>query len=535
MTLAQARPIDDHLRRLVVALLAPVVAVSLLLGLALWQRIEERQEQTVQRTAALLAHEVDVLLQRRIDAMKALQVLHLDRPLGLSRAHEQAVALDKAFGMPVFLATADRQMLVHSRLSLGAPLPTVPVPAGRSALEESFRTARPAVSDRVPGPVLSEQVVTVVQALPGREPPMAWFAVVSTRRLDRLLQQFDLPEGWSATLMDQAGQVLAHRAAQPLAFAATHSAGARTAVQASALSHWDLRLEVEPWAYYQPHLRMAGLVALALAGSMAAALLLARRAGRRLSLAVRGLASEGVAGTQRAELRIAEVDATHDRIRQLRAGLRSAEERERKRIAQDIHDGLQQSLAALQLQVHSAVAQDDAQARQQSLERINSTARDLHAELRRIVNELRPSALDAGDLGSALQHLAREAEQTGGLQVEVELLGETAEIEGLSEAVTTCIYRVAQESLNNVRKHAQAGFVHLLLDLTRPGWLSLQVSDDGVGVPTEAVGDHRALGLLGMRERVAALEGTLQVRPGHHAHPGRGTTVRVELPLPKRL
>jgi signal transduction histidine kinase len=197
--------------------------------------------------------------------------------------------------------------------------------------------------------------------------------------------------------------------------------------------------------------------------------------------------------------------------RSLAAQLVRAQEEERQAIARELHDEIGQALSGVMLDLGRADAPREAIAA--SVERIVD-------ELRRIALSLRPSMLDDLGLVPALEWQAREVGGRTGLSVQIQAEESAGD---LPEAHRTCIYRVVQEALQNIARHAGAKRVRIGLQKAAES-VSLRVEDDGKGF---AVARSRGLGLLGMEERVAQLGGRLRVQ----SEPGRGTTVTAELPL----
>jgi two-component system, NarL family, sensor histidine kinase UhpB len=186
----------------------------------------------------------------------------------------------------------------------------------------------------------------------------------------------------------------------------------------------------------------------------------------------------------------------------------AAQEEERKRIARELHDEVGQVLTGVMLQL------DDADARE--------AVRHSLEEVRRIARELRPEMLDDLGLLSALRALSNTAAHQG-LRVERQL--EIGDLR-LGPEVELAVYRVAQESLTNVMRHAQAAEVLVALQQV-DGALRLVVRDDGRGLPT---GDGQAgVGIAGMSERALHVGGRLTVA----SSPGAGTEVRLDIPLPE--
>ncbi|MFF8344905.1 sensor histidine kinase [Cellulosimicrobium funkei] len=194
---------------------------------------------------------------------------------------------------------------------------------------------------------------------------------------------------------------------------------------------------------------------------------------------------------------------------------------ERERVAQEIHDTLAQGFTSVVMLAQAAGADLDRGAPDAARERlalVESTARDNLAEARALVAASAPAPLQGSTLGEALRRLAtRFTEETG---TRVVLAAD--DVPGLSSAEEVVLLRSAQEALTNVRRHAGAGTVRVGLRHDADGTL-LEVCDDGRGLPDDAAEGY---GLRGMRERVAAEGGSLEVGPA----PGGGTRVAVRLP-----
>jgi signal transduction histidine kinase len=194
--------------------------------------------------------------------------------------------------------------------------------------------------------------------------------------------------------------------------------------------------------------------------------------------------------------------------------------KERNRMARDIHDGLGHHLTVVQMQLQAARAvlgTDPARA-EALLEKAQHQSTEALADVRRSVAALREPR--AGyPLPDALRRLASES-SSAGVATDVEVLGSLRE---LPPELEESLYRVAQEGLTNVRKHSGAGSARVLLDYASSGSVRLEVRDDGRG--TEA-SNGNGFGLIGLRERVESLGGTLSV----DSAAGAGLTLRVELP-----
>lgn len=205
--------------------------------------------------------------------------------------------------------------------------------------------------------------------------------------------------------------------------------------------------------------------------------------------------------------------------------LLEVQERERKQLSRELHDEIGQTLTALRIEIAEAEAAaagcPDVIA---CLARARRLAEDTISNVRNVSLLLRPSLLDDLGLGPALQWQAEEFSRRTGIPAG---FVSTDLPEDLPETVRTCLYRIAQESLHNVEKHAGAKSVRVAIS-GAGGCLALIISDDGVGFP----GDWKdrpvsGLGILGMRERVAHLGGTLSII----GPPEGGTRIEVTLPL----
>jgi signal transduction histidine kinase len=205
-----------------------------------------------------------------------------------------------------------------------------------------------------------------------------------------------------------------------------------------------------------------------------------------------------------------------------------AAERERGRWARELHDETLQALGAMRMGLSSALRGGG-----DTLER---AVRDGVAQLgdeinkvRALITELRPAALDQIGLAPALEALVLHAEKTQGLDVEVEIelarAGDPA-TPRLDTELESTVYRVVQEALTNIAKHARAEHVRLrVVESAAEGTIEIEIEDDGVGFDTDRPGD--GFGLVGMRERVAIAGGRMRIASA----PGGGTRLEVSLPV----
>jgi two-component system, NarL family, sensor histidine kinase UhpB len=197
-----------------------------------------------------------------------------------------------------------------------------------------------------------------------------------------------------------------------------------------------------------------------------------------------------------------------------------AQEKERRRLARDLHDEVNQALTAilLRLEALGQAAPPELGDEVTELKRLVNQAME---ELLQLARQLRPSALDDHGLFSAIHSHARRFSSDTGIKTEVNTVGEHAMLEMDQEIA---IYRIAQEALNNVAQHSEAGTVEIDLTAEQGGGVQLRVRDDGRGFYT---GHHNGgLGLGGMAERARLVGGRLDIRSA----PGEGTELKLVVP-----
>lgn len=210
-------------------------------------------------------------------------------------------------------------------------------------------------------------------------------------------------------------------------------------------------------------------------------------------------------GRQQAEKLLAELEDAHDQLRAYAAQDKAlAVAEERNRLAREIHDSLGHYLTAITMQLEAAgklVAKEPERAAK-SIAKAEEMARESLAEVRRSVVALRASPVDAAALGDAIGELVENLYDSG--------IATTFSVKGKSQSLTiqakTALYRVAQEGLTNMRKHAKASAVEIKL-IYEPEQVMLTITDNGVG---QRGGESEGFGLLGLHERVSLVGGTLE-------------------------
>jgi len=220
-----------------------------------------------------------------------------------------------------------------------------------------------------------------------------------------------------------------------------------------------------------------------------------------------------------------QVRVAAEQLRALASRLQKVREEERTEVAREIHDELGQALTGLKLDIawmknrlprnHEMLAQCAS-----IIQRIDQTL----TAVRRIATELRPSILDQLGLAAALEWQGQEFRTRTGIDVVMEILTDDALI---PDELGSSAFRILQESLTNVLRHAEATRVTIRLERT-PTLLTLEVTDNGVGASPTCLGGTTSLGVVGMRERALACGGEFSIV----GTPGKGTTVLLRVPLP---
>lgn len=224
----------------------------------------------------------------------------------------------------------------------------------------------------------------------------------------------------------------------------------------------------------------------------------------------------------------AQLEQSRVELRRLLNTMIDVQEDERRRIALEIHDDLQQRLIAISL--YAADVRSSAGQAGRDLEKvaqaIEEGARQAIASTRRIINDLRPQVLDDLGLIPALESLVLRFADDTGLEATFSCTGVDLDEVALDLKVSSNLYRVAQEALNNVHKHAGARYVGVTLHWKDRTRLELHVQDDGRGIAPIRLANTSSLGLVGMRERMLSIGGTLDIRPADRG----GTLLIVSLP-----
>jgi signal transduction histidine kinase len=221
-----------------------------------------------------------------------------------------------------------------------------------------------------------------------------------------------------------------------------------------------------------------------------------------------------------------DLQAGETHFRRLARSVWRIEEEERRRIARDLHDGVGQDLTALRHRIEAARTAGGAEERSTRLDEALALCDRALDETRSLARLLRPQILDDLGLEAAIRWLARRCSEAASCSVDVDVgLGD----ERLGQEVSTVAFRLVQEALTNVIRHAQAR--HVSIRVARRGeFLQVLVADDGRGFDPDATPrepGHAGAGVSGMRERVQLFGGRFSIASA----PGEGVQVRAQLPL----
>ncbi len=220
-----------------------------------------------------------------------------------------------------------------------------------------------------------------------------------------------------------------------------------------------------------------------------------------------------------------EVRKTSQQLQELTTHLQSIREEERKRIGREIHDELGQQLTAIKMDIAwiNKKTTDENKIVKDKLTNVIQLLDGSNLAIRRILNELRPAILDEHGLLDALQWHNRQFRDATGIAVELKT--DQADIK-VNEQTATCIFRVYQEALTNIMRYAHANKVLTSLQIEKDR-IEVTIEDDGKGFDVNTMQSAKSFGLLGMRERIRALNGQFTI----FSQPGEGTRIQFSLPI----
>lgn len=248
-----------------------------------------------------------------------------------------------------------------------------------------------------------------------------------------------------------------------------------------------------------------------------------------LWIAAIAIASAVVIALSGLALNISEYRVADAKLKVLAQRVVRSQEEERARLSRDLHDGISQWLVSIKLQVESGIAKlsghtAPSESARVSFDKAARQLNDVLGEVRRISHDLRPAILDDLGLAAALDHLAHEFTEHTSLPTFFESMGMT---DRLADVSNTVLFRIAQEALTNIKRHANASKVHMNL-LSAEKTLTLTIVDNGIGFNVMSIAQHprRGIGLRNMHERLEAIGGRLELTSS-----SEGTSVAAILPL----
>jgi signal transduction histidine kinase len=213
-----------------------------------------------------------------------------------------------------------------------------------------------------------------------------------------------------------------------------------------------------------------------------------------------------------------------EEIQALAASLMTAQEEERRRVSRELHDQICQQLGSLAIEIGEFAKQPLPEQTQSRLRAFQGRVVATSEESRHIAYRLHPSILDDLGIVASLRSLCEAFSNDIKIAVEISTVGLPS---SMPRELASCLYRVAQESLQNVAKHASAKHVWFALT-SRNKALTMSIADDGVGFNLAAVKGHGGLGLITMEERARLVKAELSIR----SKPGHGTQIALKVPLP---
>lgn len=561
--IAPRRTIHFWLNCLVVACIVPAVIVTTFIIYRSFTQERASLERDLVGTARALTQAVDAELN---GARSALLVLAMSPYLAsgdLAKFYEEAQRVVPAIGIDnVVLSDSNGQQLLNTLVPFDAPLPLHGNP---QQMRRAFEKMQPVVSDLFIGSVTKKPIIAIdAPVLSGGNPLHYELAIgIFPERLSGILRRQKMPPDWIAAIVDSSQTIVARtiggdefigkKVSQDLVHAlkargegtfdgiTLEGVSVLTGFSRSSVSEWTVAIGVPKEGLFS-FVWQALLSNVAAAfGLMISGIVLARIISNRIGASIRSL-REPASRLGLAEplvvppINIQEVDelgqslvGAHRLIEQrtserddLRRRIMSAQEEERLRLAHDLHDQTGQSVSAaiLELKGLERVVDDKARGRVRYL---SAQLNELGQMLHRIAWELRPASIDELGLTNALESYLAEWSTKHAIQADFHC--SDPDLDKRSNEIRTTIYRIVQEGLTNVARHAtDATHVSVVIGL-QDSTLHLMIEDNGRGFDHTALSSR--LGLAGMRERLLLVGGVLQIE----STPSTGTTIYARIPV----
>ena len=219
--------------------------------------------------------------------------------------------------------------------------------------------------------------------------------------------------------------------------------------------------------------------------------------------------------------RVEQKEIDHDPFNSLKSFI-EGEEKERQRLSRELHDGIGQYLISVKMKLESLLYLDEVEVKEK-ISRLRTDFDEILDEIRRISNNLMPSVLEAFGVVFAIRNLCVETSEQTGLKISLDFQGD---FESLNTTIKTYLFRIAQEALNNIVKHAGASQVEINLERTKDDVL-LKIRDDGKGFNLQEIKGGTGHGMNNMRERVNLLKGEIEIE----SHENKGTEITIGIPV----
>ncbi len=561
----QARPrrtIRFWLNCLVVACVLPAVAVTTFIIVRHFNQERSSLEQNTVETARALSQAVDAELKGARSALLTLTTSSYLASGDFERFYVEALQLVQILNIDnIVLSDLNGQQLVNTLEPYGTPLP---FHGDREQLRRVIETKQPVISDLFVGKVTGKPIIIIESpVLVGGSPRYTLAIGIFPERLSTILRRQKMPSNWIAAIVDSSETIVARTVGGDEFIGKKVSSDLKSALMTagegafegatlegitvlssfsrSSFSGWTVAIGI-PREVLFSFLWQALLVDIAAAVALLmAGIFLARVISARISESIKALRDPALRlGQSRPfvvpPLKIQEAYelaqsllGAHHLIEErtaerddLRRHIMTAQEEERLRLAHDLHDQTGQSVGAaiLELKAIESLVDENARLRVRFLgKQLNELGQILH----RIAWELRPASIDELGLTNALENHVAEWSKKHAIKADFHC--SDANLDRRSNEIRTTIYRVIQESLTNIAKHAKgASQVSIVIGVS-DGTLHLTIDDNGRGFGTAARSSR--LGLAGMRERLLLVGGRLKIE----SSPKSGTTIFARIPL----
>ena len=560
--IAPNRTIHFWLNCLVIACVVPAVIVATFIILRSFTRERASFERDLVGTARALSQAVDAELKGDRSALLALATSPYLASSDLASFYDEAQNVVRAVNVDnIVLSDPDGQQLINTLRPFGTALP---YHGKREQLRRVMETKQPVISDLFIGAVTGNPIISVeVPVLLDGKPRYALAIGILPERLTEILRRQKMPPEWVAAIVDSSDTIVARTVggdesvgkpvSRDLKRALTRTGeGAFEGVtregivvlssfSRSAVSGWTVAIGVPKEGFYSFLWQTLLGNVLAAFAILAAGIFLARAISGRIGSSIASLRGLALGMALPGPLRVPPITiqeahelgqslvGAHRLIEQrtaerddLRRRIMSAQEEERLRLAHDLHDQTGQSVSAAIIELKAIEGLVDGKGRDR-VRFLRKQLDDLGQMLHRIAWELRPASIDELGLSHALEHYLTEWSRKYSIRTDFHCAD--SNLNERSNEIRTTIYRVIQEALTNIAKHApDAHQVSVVIGLSTDT-LHLTIEDDGRGFDPTTLSSR--LGLAGMRERLLLVGGQLKIE----SSATMGTAVFARIPL----